>query len=338
MAGRGVLAQDDESGGRTHRRCPRCTSRLPPNEAAAHADALVAGDAGRVWRDVLNDAAEHHLKPVYASAVGVAHPGARPRRDLYRGKRYLPVALLQFGRGCTDACAYCATGAYSGSRHYVRRIDEVLAEIEASGRKSLFFVDDNIVSDTAAAKDLFRELAGLRVRWVSQASLDMTRDAELMDLMAGSGCLGHVVGFESLVALNLESVGKVVNYTGVANAYRNEIRVLRDYGLQTWAAFTLGYDEDTTAGIDHLLEFALQNRFTFAAFVPKRMSPDELTAAGFRCRSVFNSVGSIVRRAFDFKTNLRSPARFALYALYNPLFRRETFKKHGMRLGQNDGH
>jgi hypothetical protein len=63
------------------------------------------------------------------------------------------------------------------------------------------------------------------------------------------------------------------------------------------------------------------------------MSAEELTAAGFRCRTRFNSAGAILRRAFDFKTNMRSPYRLALYALYNPLFRQETFKKQGMRLG-----
>ena len=74
-------------------------------------------------------------------------------------------------------------------------------------------------------------------------------------------------------------------------------------------------------------------RFNYAAFAPARMSADRLTEAGFRCRSVFNSPGSIFRRFFDVRTNMRSLERMALYLLYNPLFRKETFKKHGMRLG-----
>jgi len=74
-------------------------------------------------------------------------------------------------------------------------------------------------------------------------------------------------------------------------------------------------------------------RFNYAAFRPRLMTPDELTEAGYRCRASFNSLGSIVRRAFDLRTNMRSPYRLAIYAAYNPLFRQETFKKHGMRLG-----
>ncbi|MDF1569137.1 MAG: hypothetical protein P1P77_14050 [Spirochaetaceae bacterium] len=93
---------------------------------------------------------------------------------------------------------------------------------------------------------------------VSQASIDMTRDEELMNLMARSGCLGNVVGFKSLDERNLALVGKTVNSTAVSTGYRREIEVLRDYGLQTWAAFTLGYDHDTVESVKHTLDFALK--------------------------------------------------------------------------------
>ena len=74
-------------------------------------------------------------------------------------------------------------------------------------------------------------------------------------------------------------------------------------------------------------------RFNHAAFRPTRMSPDELTEACHQARRRFNSAGSIIRRALDWRTNMRSPYRLGLYLRYNPLFRRETFKKHGMRFG-----
>jgi hypothetical protein len=63
------------------------------------------------------------------------------------------------------------------------------------------------------------------------------------------------------------------------------------------------------------------------------MSPDELTNACFAARSKFNSIPSFFKRAFDFKTNMRSPYRLGIYLLYNPLFRKETFKKQGMKFG-----
>jgi radical SAM superfamily enzyme YgiQ (UPF0313 family) len=204
----------------------------------------------------------------------------------------------------------------------------------------------------------------------------MTRDLELMNLMAKSGCLGHVIGFESLDLRNLASVSKQVNLDAAKHHYRKEIEILRDFGLQTWAAFTLGYDFDTLETIYKTLEFAKENRFTFAAFnilmpypgtrfyeklrsakrllfdgtwwlhpeyrfnhaayIPELLLPAELTEAGFHCRKTFNTPLSIVRRAFDLKTNMRSLFKLGIYALYAPLFRKEAFKKQGMRLGLKD--
>ena len=75
-------------------------------------------------------------------------------------------------------------------------------------------------------------------------------------------------------------------------------------------------------------------RFNHAAFKPHGMTADELTEFAWHCRSRFNSYGSIVRRLLDPRTNLRNPTRFAVYCLYNPLYRREAFKKQDMILGK----
>jgi hypothetical protein len=66
------------------------------------------------------------------------------------------------------------------------------------------------------------------------------------------------------------------------------------------------------------------------------MTADELTQAGFHCRKEFNSAKAILWRAFEPRTNLRSLYRFAIYAVYSRLFRQETLKKHGMRLGMEE--
>ncbi len=63
------------------------------------------------------------------------------------------------------------------------------------------------------------------------------------------------------------------------------------------------------------------------------MTADQLTEATWRARRRWNSPGSIVARALDRRTNLSSPTRFLLYCLYNPLYRRETFKRQGLLLG-----
>jgi radical SAM superfamily enzyme YgiQ (UPF0313 family) len=346
---------------------------LIPEETMAHADAIFIGDAESGWAEVVEDARRGELEPVYRAPVGGPQPGTLTRRDLFKGKGYLPVTLLQFSRGCRFACTFCAVSAYFERTQYCRDVREVVREIEAQERKFLFFVDDNLLSDFEAAKELFRALIPLKVRWVSQGSIDMTRDRELMGLMVRSGCVGLVVGFESLDRQNLRWMKKAPNLLGGFAGYQEQIGIIRDHGLQLWAAFTLGHDYDTRESIERTLAFAMENKFCFAAFnilvaypntplyrkleterrllydgkwwlhpeyrfnhacfQPARMSPDELTEVCFKARASFNSIPSVIRRAFDFKTNMRSPYRLGVYVTYNPIFRKEVFKKHGMRFG-----
>jgi radical SAM superfamily enzyme YgiQ (UPF0313 family) len=219
-------------------------------------------------------------------------------------------------------------------------------------------------------------LIPLKVKWVSQASLDMLEDDELMRLMVKSGCLGHVIGFESILPDSIREMGKTANNQAVQDHYRQVVARLRAYGLQTWAAFTLGHDSDTPASILATERFARQSKFTFAAynilmpypsttfydrlqaegrllyggrwwldpiypfngaaFQPKNMTAAELTELGFACRRRFNSTSSILYRLFEIHTNLRNPLRFFTYLTYNPLFRKEVFEKQGMNLGYRE--
>jgi len=349
---------------------------LCPEEAKAHADAIVIGDAESVWRSLLEDAKNKRLRPVYRGAYqSCPQEKVFVRRDLFQNKGYLPITLMQYSRGCPYHCHFCASSAYFGARHVVRPIDEVVEEIRLQKRKLVFFVDDNIVADFTAAKALFRALIPLKIRWVSQGSIDMLKDKELMQLMVQSGCMGLVIGFESVDPQNLAAMNKQANRS-LSENYEEQIEALRAYGLQTWAAFTIGHDNDTVESVEALCDFAIQSKFTFAAFnilmpypgtrlydrlaaenrllydgkwwlhpayrfnhaafVPKRMTADELTTAGFQARKRFNAPGSIFKRAFEPRTNMGSPYRLMTYLLYNPLFRKEVFKKQDMYLGVQD--
>jgi len=167
-----------------------------PEECAEHADSLFIGDAETMWATVIEDARRGDLKPMYKGEPGLPQTGVLTRRDIYEGKGYLPISLMQFTRGCRFVCDFCAVTTYFNRKHFIRRIDETLAEIESQNRKLVFFVDDNIASNRQALKELCHALIPMKINWVSQASLDITGDREAMDLMAKSGCLGHIMGFE----------------------------------------------------------------------------------------------------------------------------------------------
>ncbi|MCP4210772.1 MAG: B12-binding domain-containing radical SAM protein [Halieaceae bacterium] len=346
---------------------------LIPQEVMQHADSIYIGDAEFQWGQVIEDFRQGRMRPIYKAGVGSPQPGTLTRRDIFNGKGYLPITLLQFSRGCRFACNFCAVSTYFDKSHYCRAVHEVVQEIEAAEKRNLFFVDDNILSNFEAAKALFRALIPLKVKWVSQASINFTQDLELVDLMAKSGCIGLVVGFESISPQSLRWMKKSPNIIGGIKNYKPQLEIIRDYGLQLWAAFTLGHDYDTKESIERTLEFAMENkfplaafnilipypstplyqklaaegrllydgawwlhpeyRFNYAAFQPKNMSAEELTEACWHCRSTYNTVGSLIRRTFDRRTNMRSLYRLGLYLRYSTLFRKEVFKKDGMRFG-----
>ncbi len=64
------------------------------------------------------------------------------------------------------------------------------------------------------------------------------------------------------------------------------------------------------------------------------MTADELTRIGFDSRRSFNNPGSILRRALDPETNLRTLYKFLTFSMYGPLFRREALKKQDLKLGE----
>lgn len=261
---------------------------LVPGECLEHGDAICRGDAESYWSRVVEDAARGQLQRVYEAAPGGAPQprGLLPRRELFRGKRYLPLTLMQFGRGCRFTCNFCAIASFFERTHVTRPVADMIAEISAQERRTLFFVDDNLVANWDAAKELMRALIPLRVRWVSQGSLDMTRDPELMDLMEASGCIGHVIGFESVQPGSLRSMSKLQNLNaGGWDRYNAACEVLRRHHLQTWASFTLGHDQDTLESIRDTLAFAMRQKFCFAAFnilMPYPGTPlyDRLAAEG----------------------------------------------------------
>ncbi|KAB3530510.1 B12-binding domain-containing radical SAM protein [Alkaliphilus serpentinus] len=347
---------------------------LLPEEVKNHADSIMIGDAENLWPQLIEDFKRGQLKKEYRGEQPlIPQKSIITRRDIFEGKGYLPITLLQFSRGCKYHCNFCASTAYFKGNHYCRDVQDVVREIKSQKRKLLFFVDDNIVADFEKAKALFTALIPLKVKWVSQGSMDMLEDQELMELMVKSGCLGLVIGFESINEENLEYAAKGANRKRALDHYKKEIQELRKWGLQTWAAFTLGYDGDTKESIIETCKFAIENKFCFAAFnilmpypntplyaklqeegrllyggnwwlhedyrfnhaafIPQNLSPEDLTEVSFWCRRAFNSPWSIFKRALEPHTNLRNPYRFFTYLIYNPLFRKEVFKKQSMRFG-----
>jgi radical SAM superfamily enzyme YgiQ (UPF0313 family) len=342
-----------------------------PDEAAQFADAVVIGDAERLWPQVVQDIRAKRLRRIYQQSGYPSLEGTKPDRTIFRGKRYAPAALVQYGRGCRFACEFCSIHAFYGFNLRQRPVAEVVAEIEALDRKHIFLVDDNIFVDVPKAKELFQALIPLKIRWSCQVSIDVAQDDALMKLLEQSGCTTAVIGFESLDEHNLAQMKKKWNLKH--GDYATSVQKFRDHGVMIYGSFVFGYDHDTVDSFERSVEFALRSKFYLAnfnpltpmpgaklyqrlqsegrlihdrwwlapdytygqaTFHPRGMSAEQLTAGCFRARRQFNEYNSIFRRALDFKTNCRDPYRLGLHLASNIVSRREILKKQGRRLGE----
>jgi radical SAM superfamily enzyme YgiQ (UPF0313 family) len=127
----------------------------------------------------------------------------------------------------------------------------------------IFFVDDNFAINRQHARELLRALIPLNIRWVSQTSIDVAYDEDLLQLMAESGCLGMLIGLESLNTRNLNAMKKSTNLIkgglekALVNLRRNKIRL--------YTSFVFGYDEDTEESFEKTVQFAKQHNGPISA-------------------------------------------------------------------------
>ncbi|MEE4271891.1 MAG: radical SAM protein [Thermoanaerobaculales bacterium] len=225
-----------------------------PDEAAEHFDSVVVGEAEGSWPELLEDLEAGRLQQVYRrdapcdpSEIPV------PRRDLTarNARHYVTTAAVQAGRGCRHGCRYCSVTAFYGRTHRNRPLDSVLAEL-AELPRDFMFVDDNIIADREYAKTLFRAMAPLKKRWVSQASLEIADDPELLRLARAAGCLGLFIGIETLGEDNLAAVEKGFNDRA---GYRRKIAAVRKAGIGIIAGIIVGMDGDDVGTFERMLRF-----------------------------------------------------------------------------------
>jgi len=179
-----------------------------PEETLEHADAIVRGDAEDSWPTLLDDVRNNALQRIYESPEFPVLDGHMPDRSIFDGKRYGPMGLVQYSRGCRFNCTFCSIRAFYGSNLRQRPVEQVAEDIRRSGKRHFFIVDDNLFIDTEKSRQLFEALLPLGITWSCQVSVDVARDPGLVRLMARSGCISALVGFESLEPESLRQVKK----------------------------------------------------------------------------------------------------------------------------------
>jgi radical SAM superfamily enzyme YgiQ (UPF0313 family) len=346
---------------------------LLPEEVSEHADSILIGQAENQWNNVIKDLKNNNLKKIYKNNDPVDLSNIFPNRSIFKNKRYLPISLVETGRGCKFNCNFCSITNFYKHRYTPRPIKDIVKEIKGLKHKIIFFIDDNICADSIRAKELFKTLIPLKIRWISQVSVNYARNKEIVNLMKQSGCVGVLIGFESLNKKSLSLMNK--SWNNNTATYEEAIKNLNNAGLILYGTFIFGYDFDTKKSIKETVDFAIKHKMFLAAFAhlipfpgtpiydklkkegrliydkwwldskyeffdvpyrPKKFSPKELGKLCLDSRKQFYSIKSIIKRSTDFKANSSDIKMFMTFFSLNLLFRKEVNQRNNLPLGMEE--
>lgn len=202
-----------------------------------------------------------------------------PRWDLLDLKQY-SSANIQYSRGCPFNCDFCNVTALFGHVPRTKSAQQVINELQAiydAGWRSgtVFFVDDNFIGNK---KKLKREILPAIIEWrkdkkslslMTEVSINIADDEELLDLMVKAGFNSIFVGIETPNEESLAECGKGQNRG--RNLIEN-IKRLHQKGLQVAGGFIVGFDSDPLSIFEQQIQF-IQNSGIVTAMVGLLQAP-----------------------------------------------------------------
>ncbi len=255
-------------------------------------DHFVLGEVEALMPQVVADMEAGRLERIYESAERpdvTASP--IPRWDLVDPRHYASMAV-QFSRGCPFNCEFCDIIVMNGRVPRTKTPAQVLAELDALRERgwngSVFLVDDNFIGNKVKVKTLLREMiawrgrTGARMTFFTEASVNLAREDELLDLMVEAGFKKVFLGIETPVMESLKECQKMQN---TAVDLTEAVRRIQSAGMAVMGGFIVGFDNDTPDIFDRQFAF-IQNAGVVTAMVgvltalPKTQLYQRLVAEG----------------------------------------------------------
>lgn len=226
-------------------------------------DHVISGEAEDILPLFLEDLEKGVAKKIYASSKKpkITNTPA-PLWPLINFRDYATMPL-QFSRGCPFNCEFCDIIVMYGRRQRAKTPRQMIHEFQSlfdSGwRGSVFVVDDNLIGNIRKVKEMLRHLImwqkqrNYPFKLITEASMNLADDEELLELMAEANFHEVFVGIETVSASSLEECGKSQN---LKRNLAEAVKIIHRHGLQVMGGFILGFDSDNPEKIfDDLIEF-----------------------------------------------------------------------------------
>src|SRR5271155_810128 len=244
-------------------------------EALKHADAVVIGEVELVIDKLLDDLEHNSMRGTYKSEKLHSMVGmAMPRYDLLKKHRYVNKTFVQTSRGCHTGCTFCAEPLMNGLKFRYRPVDEVIAEMEACGARTISINDADFFGTPERPKEVMRALKGRGFHWQAGVTSNRAEDDRMLELAAESGCTMLSIGFESISRETLKSVHKLVNRP---DHFARTVEKIHSYGISVFGLFMFGFDGDDTGVFDNTVDFNVGAGFDACAFSALTPYPGTLT-------------------------------------------------------------
>jgi radical SAM superfamily enzyme YgiQ (UPF0313 family) len=309
---------------------------LCPEDLRDHVDVLFVDEAEYTWPRFLADYAAGHWQREYRQDEKPSmHDSPLPRFELLKVDRYRTMTI-QFARGCPFTCEFCDIIVMYGRRPRTKSVPQVMAEIEAVHRlgvRNVFVVDDNFIGNKREAKELLHALAAWQqahdypIEMMTEVTLNVAQDDELLHLMREANFSTIFVGIESPRAASLQESHKTQNLRG---DLLESVHRIQRAGMEVMAGMIVGFDHDDPSIFAEQFDFIQDARIPVSMTgmlnaMPKTPLHKRLAEAG---RLVARSVGD----QFVF-TNIvpGGMSRLQLYEGYRDLLERLYSYRHYRR-------
>jgi hypothetical protein len=224
---------------------------------------LFAGEAEEHFSEVLRDAIDGRLKPLYnymkelpsiAGVPGPHLPVARVR------KTAATTTSFDAGRGCPYQCSFCTIINVQGRKSRRRTADDIEQIVRrnvAEGMFRFFITDDNFARNKDWEEIVDRLIAlrqepGFeRIGYIIQVDTLCHRIPNFIEKCARAGVKRVFIGLENINPTSLAGAKKRQNKI---TEYRKMLLAWKDAGCLTYAGYILGFPNDTEASILHDIE------------------------------------------------------------------------------------
>lgn len=264
-----------------------------PEEALAHADAVVRGEGETSWMRICDEFLHNPAK-----VAGIYHDPApdpatlpQPRIDLMKIERYglfsFPIIAT---RGCPESCSFCfAKKMTAGFRTYP--IAHVIEQVRRRPAfvKGTYFVDDNLPGDLDYARELFGELKRYRVPFGMQARHEFSQNPDDLARAREAGCAVISSGYESVNQQTLRHTGKRALAAGYLASIENIFRA----GIIPSGNWMFGFDWDTPDIFDETLAFLDESKLLHSSFT------SEIPFPGTSAFSSYHAEGRLLSYDYD---------------------------------------